>query len=111
MLQEGERGLDLIGLDRPGESRRSRRRDHGIKRFERTRACRPALQDISLWALAAFIAAHLRPELVEGHGAERWYSLAEHLEGHPHGPLAALASDPRITLGFKLGDGAVNAAS
>ncbi len=45
MLQEGERGLDLIGLDRPGESRRSRRRDHGIKRFERTRACRPALQD------------------------------------------------------------------
>jgi hypothetical protein len=36
-----------------------------------------------------------------------WYSLAEHLERHPHGALAALASDPRITFGLKLGDSSV----
>ncbi len=62
---------------------------------------------VSRWSLAAFIAAHLGAKLVEGHGAEHWYSLAQHFEGHPNRPLAALAADPRITVGFKLGDGAV----
>jgi hypothetical protein len=39
----------------------------------------------------------------------RWASdpLAEHFERHPHGALAALASDPGITLGFELGDSSV----
>jgi hypothetical protein len=62
---------------------------------------------ISLRALAAFIAAHLRPELVEGDGAQHRYSLAEHRERHPDRALAALASDPRITLGLKLRDGTI----
>jgi hypothetical protein len=50
------------------------------------------LQD-NIRALAAFIAAHLRPELVEGHGAEHRYSLAEHLNGTQTVPLQ-LASEP-----------------
>ena len=33
--------------------------------------------------------------------------LAERLERHPHGALAALAPDPGITFGLELGDGAV----
>ena len=46
-------------------------------------------------------------KLVERHGAEHRDPLAEHLEGHPpHGALAAFASDPGITLGLELGDGA-----
>ena len=32
--------------------------------------------------------------------------LADHLERHPHFSLAAFASNPRISLGLKLGDGA-----
>jgi hypothetical protein len=78
------------------------------KSFEQTRACRSLIcRVVSLWSLTAFIATHLGSELVEGHGAEHWYSLAEHLERHPDRALAALASDPRITLGLKLGDGAI----
>ena len=55
----------------------------------------------------AFIAFHLGAELIERHRAEHRDPLAEHPERHPHGALAALASDPRVTLGFELGDGAV----
>src|SRR6266481_5564414 len=62
---------------------------------------------VSLRALAAFIAFHLRAELVERHGAEHRDPLAEHPERHPHGALAALAPDPRITFGLKLGDSSV----
>jgi hypothetical protein len=52
---------------------------------------------VSLWSLAAFIAAHLRPELVERHGAQHRFSLAEHFKRHPDRALAA-----RIrTLGLK----------
>ena len=57
---------------------------------------------VTLRALAAPIAFHLGAELVERHGAEHRYSLAEHPERHPHGALAALASDPRITLGWEM---------
>jgi hypothetical protein len=60
---------------------------------------------ISLGQFTAFIATHLRPELVERHGAEHRYLLPDHLERHPDRSLAALASDPRITFGLKLGDG------
>ena len=62
---------------------------------------------VSLGPLGAFIAAHPCAELVERHGAQHRYSLAEHPERHPHGTLAALASDPGITLGFRLGDSSV----
>src|SRR6266478_538973 len=62
---------------------------------------------ISLRPLAAFIATHLGAELVERHGAEHRDPLAKHPERHPYGVLAALAPDPRITFGLKLGDGAV----
>jgi hypothetical protein len=61
---------------------------------------------VSLRALAAFIATHPCAEFIQRHGAEH-YSLAEHPERHPHGALTALAANPRITLGFKLGDGSV----
>jgi hypothetical protein len=57
---------------------------------------------ISLRVLAAFIATHLG-----AHGAEYRDPLAEHPERHPHGALAALASDPGITFGLELGDGSV----
>src|SRR6266436_3445665 len=39
------------------------------------------------------IAAHLRPELVERHGAQHRYSLAEHFKRHPDRALQ-LASEP-----------------
>jgi len=51
---------------------------------------------VSLRALAAPIAFHLGAELVQRHGAEHRNPLAEHLEGQPHGALAALAPDPGI---------------
>ena len=35
--------------------------------------------------------------------------LAKHPERHPHGALAALAPDPGIALGLKLGDCALSA--
>jgi hypothetical protein len=41
--------------------------------------CRIAL----LRPFTAFIATHLGAELVQRHGAEHWYSLAEHPERHP----------------------------
>jgi hypothetical protein len=62
---------------------------------------------VSLRALAAFIATHLGAELVERHGAEHRDPLAEHLERRSHGALAALAPDPRVTLGLELGDSSV----
>ena len=62
---------------------------------------------VSLRTLAAFIATHLGAELVERHGAEHRDPLAEHPERHPHGALAAHAAGSGITLGLKLGDGAV----
>jgi len=62
---------------------------------------------VSLRALATFIAPHPGAELVEHHGAEHRDPLAEHPERHPHGTLAALAPDPGITLGLKLGDSSV----
>ena len=62
---------------------------------------------IPLRAFAAFIAAHLGAELVERHGAEHRDPLAQHPERHPHGALAALAPDPRVTFGLKLGDSSV----
>jgi hypothetical protein len=62
---------------------------------------------VSLRALTAFVATHFSAELVECHGAEHRDSLAEHPERHPDRPLAALASDSRITLGLELGHGAV----
>ena len=77
------------------------------KSFEQTQACRSDLQVIWLGALAAFIAFHLGAELIERCRAEHRDPLAEHLERHPDRSLAALAPDPRITLGLKLGDGAV----
>ena len=61
---------------------------------------------VSLRALAAFIATHPGAELVERHGAEHRDPLAEHPERHPHGALAALAPDPRVTFGLELGNGA-----
>ena len=54
-----------------------------------------------------FIATHPGAELVERHGAEHRDALAQHSERHPHGTLAALAPDPRLTFDFKLGDIAV----
>jgi hypothetical protein len=79
--------------------------------------------------LAAPIAFHPGAELVERHGAEHRDPLAEHPERHPQlslkneqkppsssemnelikisGALAALAPDPRITLGLDLGDSSV----
>jgi len=55
----------------------------------------------------AFIAFHLGAELIERHRAEHRDPLAEHPERHPDRSLAALASDPGITLGFELGDSSV----
>jgi hypothetical protein len=62
---------------------------------------------VSLRALAAPIAFHFGAELVQRHRAEHRDPLAEHLERHPDRSLAALASDPRITLGLQLGDSSV----
>jgi hypothetical protein len=62
---------------------------------------------ISLGPFTALIAFHPGAELVQRHGAEHRDPLAEHLERHPHGVLAALAADLGITFGLKLGDGAV----
>jgi len=62
---------------------------------------------VSLRALAAFIATHLGAELVKRHGAEHRDPLAKRPERHPYGALAALAPDPRITFGLKLGDSSV----
>src|SRR5882762_11357353 len=62
---------------------------------------------VSLRPFTAFIATHLGAELIERHGVEHRDPLAEHPEWHPHGALAALAPDPRITFGLKLGDGSV----
>src|SRR5882757_9025286 len=62
---------------------------------------------VSLRPFTAFIATHLGAELVERHGAEHRDPLAQHPERHPHGALAALAPDPRITFGLELGNGAV----
>ena len=62
---------------------------------------------ISLGPLAAFIATHLGADLIERHGAEHWDPPAEHFERHPDRSLAALATDPGITLGLKLGDSSV----
>jgi hypothetical protein len=78
------------------------------KSFERSRACRSGLQDSIAPAFTAPIAFHFGAELVERHGAEHRDPLAEHPhpERHPQSALAALASDPRVTLGFELGDGA-----
>jgi hypothetical protein len=74
------------------------------KSFERSRACRSGLQDSIAPAFTAPIAFHFGAELVERHGAEHRDPLAEHPERHPQSALAALASDPRVTL--ELGDGA-----
>jgi hypothetical protein len=76
------------------------------KSFERSRAGRSGLQDSIAPAFTAPIAFHFGAELVERHGAEHRDPLAEHPERHPQSALAALASDPRVTLGFELGDGA-----
>src|SRR5712671_2438755 len=65
------------------------------KSFERTGRVVLICRVVSLWSLTSFIATHLGPELVEGHGAQHRYSLAEHLERHPDRTLAALASDPK----------------
>ena len=62
---------------------------------------------VSLRPLAALIATHLGAELVQRHGAEHREPVAEHLERHPDRSLAAFTSDPRITFGLDLGDGAV----
>jgi hypothetical protein len=61
---------------------------------------------VALWPLAAFVALHLGPKIVERPRTQHRQPLADHLERHPHRALAALASDPRIALGLKLGDGA-----
>jgi hypothetical protein len=74
--------------------------------FEQTRACRSGLQGSIAPAFTAFIATHLGAELIERHGAEHRDPLTEHLERQPDGALAALAADPRVTLGFELGNGA-----
>jgi len=55
---------------------------------------------VSLRPFTAFIATHLGAEMVQRHGAEHRYPLAEHPERHPHRSLAALATDPRVTLGL-----------
>ena len=57
--------------------------------------------------LTAFIAFHLGAELVQRHSAEHRDPLAEHLERHPNRALLALATDPGITFGLELGNGAV----
>src|ERR1035437_3496361 len=61
---------------------------------------------VSLGPLAALLALHLGRQLVERPRTQHRYFLPDHLERHPHRTLAALASDPRIALGLKLGDGA-----
>ena len=48
---------------------------------------------VSLRALAAFIATHLDPELVQRHRTEHRYLLPDHPKGHPAGALAALTAD------------------
>jgi hypothetical protein len=53
---------------------------------------------------AAAVALHLGPQLVERPRTESGYLLPDHLERHPDRTLAALAADPRITFGLKLGD-------
>src|SRR6266481_10145842 len=74
------------------------------KSFERSRACRSDLRgNIAPGACRT----HLGAELVERHGAEHRDPFAEHPERHPDRALAALASDPRITLGLELGDSSV----
>jgi hypothetical protein len=55
---------------------------------------------VSLRALTAPIAFHPGAELVQRHGTEHRDPLAEHPERHPHGALAALATDPRVTFGL-----------
>src|SRR5712664_2757427 len=71
-----------------------------IESFEQTRACRSGLQDRIAPGACAFIATHPGAELVQRHGAEHRDPLAEHPERHPRGALAALATDPGITLGL-----------
>src|SRR5665647_266032 len=61
---------------------------------------------VSLRPLAALVAFHLGPQLVERPRTQHRYLLPDHLERHPDRALAALASDPRITFGLKLRDGA-----
>jgi hypothetical protein len=62
---------------------------------------------ISLRPVTAFVATHLGTKLVKRHGAEHREPLAEHLERNPDRSLAALASDPGITLGLELRDSSV----
>jgi hypothetical protein len=80
-----------------GEWDRRRRLTRTSKSFERTRACRSDLQDSIAPAACRIYRNASCAELVERHGAEHREPLAEHLERHPHGALAALAADPGIT--------------
>ena len=52
------------------------------------------------WLIAAATTFHPGAELVDRHGAEHWYLLAERIERYPDRSLAAFASDRRITLGL-----------
>jgi hypothetical protein len=91
-LRQGSppRGKRLnIGYERLARRRAGPRTS---KSFERTRACRSGLQD-SIAPGACRIC--LGAELVERHRAKHRDPLAEHLERHPHGALAALVPDPR----------------
>jgi len=54
---------------------------------------------VSLRPLAALLAFHLGRQLIERPRTESGYLLPDHLERHPDRALAALASNPRITLG------------
>src|SRR5216684_5139621 len=62
-----------------------------IESFERTRAFRSGLQGSIVRAGCRIYRNASCAELVQRHGAEHRYSLAEHPERHPDRSLAALA--------------------
>src|ERR1035437_11100228 len=96
----------LVPVCDPEERRRNIRRQAASKAWRKPRRVALPRSIVSLGPLAAFVAFHLGPQLVQRPRTQHGDVLPDHPEWHPHRALAALASDPTITLGLKLGDGA-----